>query len=834
MPSPNQLKEFERTWSAPAGWTEMLAAVNSQRLGIRFMVTALAFFAVGGVLALLMRIQLTVSDNTFMGPQTYNELFTMHGSTMMYLFAVPFIEGLALYLLPFMIGSRDVAFPRLTAFSYWTYLSGGLVFYASFLTGSVPDAGWFSYTPLSGPAYSGTGLDFWVMGLALVEVAGLAAAVEIVVTILKMRAPGMSLQRMPVLAWTLLVSGVMMIFAFTVLLVGSALLELDRAAGTRFFDPTRGGNSLLWQHLFWFFGHPEVYIMFLPATGVISTIVATSAQRPLAAYALVVMAVMLTGFVSFGLWMHHMYVTGLPELGLSFFAAASLMIGVASGIQIFAWIATMWGTRPKLTTHFLYVLGFFFIFVLGGFTGVMIAVAPFDWQVHDTFFIVAHFHYVLIGGVVFPLFAGVHYWIPKLGGRMLSEKLGRWGFWLTFAGFNLTFFPMHIMGLLGLPRRVYRYPESLQIDSYNIAATIGAFAMAAGFVVIVINILRSRRKGPPASGNPWHASSLEWSISSPPPVYGFLQPPVVRSRDPLWETETPPGDSAAERASAALAAAPVRWRATLGTDAITGRVVAIHVLAGPALTPFFAAVGLTLAFLGVLLKSYLLTPLGLIFAAACFVRWMYPRPEFAALLRESDVPARAGVPANVTGTQSTVWWGMIGLLTIVATAFGALFYSYFYLRLFSEFWPQGGLPKPELATGLRVYAPLVLSAATVRWTTRSFTRGRRGQMIAAMAATVLLWTVYLGLIAGHLTTQPFTMRDNAYASAFHIISLALATCVLAALTVAIACGVRVLRAKSRDDFYVLLPLQLAGLFGVFVAAMGAVVFAVLYLSPHWL
>jgi len=830
--SPEQREQFERLWGTPPGWWGVLVAVNSQRLGIRFMATASAFFAIGGALALLLRIQLTVPDNTFMGPQLYNELFTMHGSTMMYLFAVPFIEGLALYLLPFMIGSRDVAYPRLTAFSYWTYLFGGLVFYASFITGDVPDAGWFAYTPLSGPAYSGRGLDFWVMGLALVEVAGIGAAVEIVITLLKLRAPGMSIRRMPLFAWTVLVAGVMMIFAFTVLLVATALLELDRAAGTRFFEPAFGGNSLLWQHLFWFFGHPEVYIMFLPATGVISMIISTSAQRPLAAYSLVVMAVMLTGFVSFGLWMHHMYVTGLPELGLSFFTAASLMIGVASGIQIFAWIATLWGTRPQFTTHFLYVLGFFFIFVLGGFTGVMIAVAPFDWQVHDTFFIVAHFHYVLIGGVVFPLFAGAHYWWPKITGRLLGETLGRWSFWLTFVGFNLTFFPMHIMGLLGLPRRVYRYPASLQLEGYNIAATIGGFTMAAGFVVLVWNCWRSLRNGVAAGRNPWRSGSLEWSTESPPPQFGFLQPPVVHHREPLWGTAAPVLDPAAERASAALAAAPTDWRATLGTDTITGRVVAIHVLAGLSPAPFFAAIGLLVAFLGVLFKSYLLLPLGLVFATGCFVRWMYPVPAFVKILRESDVPERAGVPANVTGVQSTAWCGLLTFLIIGATAFGALFYAYFYLRLFSDVWPQGNIPLPDWLAGGWVYAPLLLSAGTIRLATFGFACESRGLLKVGLAATALFWVSYLGLVTHHLFTQPFNLQLNAYASAFHVISMAVVLFVLGALVLWSAAAVRVLRAERRSDFYVLLPLQLGALLGYFVAGAGAAVYGVLYVSPY--
>ncbi|MEX1099151.1 MAG: cbb3-type cytochrome c oxidase subunit I, partial [Bacteriovoracaceae bacterium] len=452
---------FEKTWATPSGVRGWASAVNNQVIGKRFIVTGLIFFLIGGALALLLRIQLAVSGNTFLGPDAYNELFTMHGSTMMYLFAAPFLEGLAVYFMPLMIGSRDLAFPRLSAFSYWAYLFGGLIFYASFFFGEVPDAGWFSYTPLSGPKYAGIGLDFWLLGLGLVEISGIATGVEIVVTILKFRAMGMSLNRMPLFVWTLLAMGLMIVFAFTTLLTATFMLELDRTVGTNFFNPNRGGSSLLWQHLFWFFGHPEVYIIFLPATGIVSTLVGAFSKRSIVGYNYVVAAIVVTAFVSFGLWAHHMFTTGLPELASGFFTAASLAIGIATGVQVFAWIATLWGSKPSFSTPMLYLLGFFFIFVLGGLTGIMLAVAPFDWQVHDTFFVVAHFHYVLIGGVVFPAIGGLYFWLPKITGKMLNEKLGKWGFWVAFVGFNATFFPMHIMGLLGMPRRVYTYQEEL-------------------------------------------------------------------------------------------------------------------------------------------------------------------------------------------------------------------------------------------------------------------------------------------------------------------------------------------------------------------------------------
>jgi cytochrome c oxidase subunit I len=524
---------FVETWSTPPGWIGWLMDVNNRPLGIRFMVTSIFFFLFAGVLGLLIRVQLMVSGNTFLGPAAYNQIFTMHGSVMMFLFAVPFLEGLALYILPLMLGSRDVAFPRASAFAYWTYLLGGLLFSFSFVIGAAPNAGWFAYTPLSASKFTGIGVDFWAMGLGMVELSGIVAGAEIVVTVLKLRAPGMTLDRMPIFAWTLLAAGLMSLFAFTTLLVASAMLELDRSFGTRFFDPAFGGTNLLWQHLFWFFGHPEVYIIFLPATGIVSMVVGTFARR-LLGYNWIVVAIILIAFVSFGLWVHHMYTTGLPELSTAFFAAASLMIAIASGTQVFAWIASLWGRRAPLNTPLMFVLGFLFIFVIGGMTGVMIAIPPFDWQVHDTFFIVAHFHYVLIGGAVFPALAGLYYWIPKFTGRLLNPWLGHASFWLTFVGFNLTFFPMHIMGLLGMPRRIYTYPAELGLDGMNMLATVGAFISATGSLLFLIDFVWSWRYGAPAGDDPWRGDSLEWSTSSPPPTYGFHAPPIVSSRHPLW------------------------------------------------------------------------------------------------------------------------------------------------------------------------------------------------------------------------------------------------------------------------------------------------------------
>jgi cytochrome c oxidase subunit I+III len=844
--SPQQLEQFTRTWQSRPGWGRWFAEVNNQPLGKRFMLTAVAFFIAGGVMAMLMRVQLTVSHNDFLGPQVYNQLFTMHGATMMYLFAVPFLEGLALYLLPFLLGSRDVAFPRLTAFSYWLYLFGGIVFYASFITGSVPDAGWFAYTPLSGPRYSessislfgittltmGGGLDFFLLGLSMVEIAGITAGVEIVVTILKFRAPGMSINRIPLFAWALLTAGVMIIFAFTTLLMATVLLELDRTVGTRFFDATAGGNSLLWQHLFWFFGHPEVYIIFIPATGIVSMVVSAFA-RQLAGYGLIAVAIIVTGFVSFGLWVHHMYTAGLPELSMNFFAAASLMIAVASGTQIFAWIASLWGTQPALKAPLLFVLGFIFIFVLGGLTGVMVAIVPFDWQVHDTFFIVAHFHYVLIGGAVFPILAGLHFWLPKITGRMLHEAMGIWSFWLTFIGFNVTFFPMHIMGLLGMPRRVYTYKSELGLDGYNILATIGAFVLAAGFLLFVFNFFWSQRRGRAASDNPWGGDSLEWSTPSPPPVYAFLTPPLVQGRHPLWgQRQHSELDPLAMRVRDAMAAAPSGWRATLSTDVMTAQPQAIQYLPGPSYVPLFASLGILIGAVGVLFKSYMLAPAGALVLTVSLCYWLRPKQALIDALRASDMTGRTGLPIFTTGPRSTAWWAMLCLVTILGTALVTTFYSYFYIWPYSEQWPQGDLPLPGLWISSVAFGLLALSGVAQFLASRSYARSDRTRLIIMLAALLAMAGLVVVLQTWELSRQGFSPTTNAYGSLFFVMHWVLMAYVLTGIGLQIAAIVRVPREIHDHERFTPLQMQVTAMYWYFLVAAGVVVYATLYLSPR--
>ncbi|MET3858607.1 cytochrome c oxidase subunit I [Rhizobium sp. OAE497] len=527
--------KLDHIWKTPAGLWGALSTVDHKIIGRRYIATAFVFLLLGGVLALAMRLQLSTPEARYISPDRYNQIFTMHGTNMMFLFAVPVMEAMGVYLVPLMLGTRNIAFPRLNAFSYWMFLAGGVLLWIAFALDVGPDAGWFAYVPLAGPQYgAGKRADIWAQMITFTEVSALAVSVEIVVTVFKQRAPGMSLDRIPLFVWSMLVTSFLVIMAMPAIMFASSTLILDRLVGTHFFNPAEGGDVLLWQHLFWFFGHPEVYIIFLPAVGMVSTMISTFARRPVFGYLALVMALISTGVLAFGLWVHHMFVVGLPRLGESFFTASSMAIAVPAGIQIFCWLATLWGGKPVLKTPMLFIIGFIITFVLGGLTGVMVASVPFDTQVHDTYFVVAHFHYVLVGGAVFPLLAAIYYWFPKFSGRMMSERVGRWVFGLIFTGFHLTFFPMHLLGLFGMPRRIYTYQPEMPWAGLNLFVSFSSLILAAGFLLFFIDVLRSARSGAIADENPWSASTLEWATTSPPCSYNFRRIPVVVDREPLW------------------------------------------------------------------------------------------------------------------------------------------------------------------------------------------------------------------------------------------------------------------------------------------------------------
>jgi cytochrome c oxidase subunit I+III len=608
-------RALEDTWHARRGFRGWLTSVDHKSVGKRYIVTAFVFFLLGGIDAALMRAQLARPENNLIGPDVYNQLFSVHGTTMMFLFAVPIMTGLGIYFVPLMVGARNIAFPRLNAYGYWVYLIGGLLLYAGLFTNTGPDTGWFSYVPLAGPGFSpGKRVDIYAQTVTFTEISALISSVEIIVTVFRHRTPGMSLNRLPLFVWAQLVTAFMIMFAMPWVATASLFLAMDRLIGTHFFNPAEGGDALLWQHLFWFFGHPEVYIIFVPALGMVSQIVSAFTRREIFGYPAMVLALVMNGFLSFGLWVHHMFTTGLPQLGGSFFTAASVMIAIPSGVQIFCWIATIWGGRPRLRTPLLFVLGFVALFVIGGVTGVMVASVPFDTQAHDTYFVVAHFHYVLLGGAVFPLFGAFYYWFPKVTGRMLSERIGRWHFALFFIGMNVTFFPMHLLGLDGMTRRVYTYLPETGWGPLNLLASIGAAIIATSVVLFLVNVARSLRTGEPAGDNPWDAESLEWATSSPPPSYNFLHMIVVQGRSALWSR------TADRPVVTGLRTDMHEVLLTTTMDAIPD---ARHRHPGPSAAPLFAALAT-----GALFITLIFTPWGLPIGAAlmipAMVSWAWP------------------------------------------------------------------------------------------------------------------------------------------------------------------------------------------------------------------
>ena len=535
--APGSSEGFPRV-RRPEGLLSWVSSVDHKQIGIMYIVTALIFFIVGGLEATLMRMQLARPNNTLLSPQVYNQLFTMHGTTMVFLMGMPMLIGFGNYLVPLMIGASDMAFPRLNAFGFWLLLFGGLLIYFSFVAGGAPDAGWFSYTPLSERPYSSTGgVDYWVLGLLVTGIGSVLAAINFIVTVLTMRAPGLTMRRLPLFVWMTFVNSFLILFALPVLNAALAMLFIDRQFNAHFF--ARGGSPLLWQHLFWAFGHPEVYILILPAFGMISEVIPVFSRKPIFGYEVVAGSTVAIAFLSYGVWAHHMFASGLGHTWDVLFGASSSLIAIPTGIKIFNWTATMWGGAIRFTVPMLFAVTFLVTFTIGGISGVTFAVFPIDWQTTDTYYVVAHFHYVLVGGTLFAVFAGFYYWFPKVTGRMLNHRLGLWHFWLNFIGFNLTFFIQHILGLIGMPRRVYTYPDLPGWGIMNLISSVGAVISALSLLVLIWNIIVSLRNGEPAGDNPWNAWTLEWATTSPPPPHNFDQLPPIHGRRPLWDLAHP-------------------------------------------------------------------------------------------------------------------------------------------------------------------------------------------------------------------------------------------------------------------------------------------------------
>ena len=736
--SEGELKELERVWCAPRKW-EYFTAVNNNYVGLYYVAAALLFFLLAGILALGMRIQLAAPLQTILPPHTYNQFFTMHGTVMMFLFAVPMVEAIGILLLPQMLAARDLPFPRLSAYAFWAYLVGGLSFFASLFIGLAPDGGWFMYPPLVSKPYSpGINTDFWLLGIGFIEISAIAGAIEIIVGVLRTRAPGMTLDRMPIFAWAMLVFAVMIIVAFPSVIVATLLLELERAFNWPFFDALRGGDPLLWQHLFWFFGHPDVYIIFLPAAGLTSMMVAAIARTELVGYRLVVMAMVGTGFISFGVWAHHMFTVGMPRVSTGMFSAASMAVSIPAGIQLFAWIATLASGRIRWTTPALFTVGAMLVFTMGGLTGVMVAFVPFDWQAHDSYFIVAHLHYVLMGGMVLPMFAAFYFWTPMVSRQPLSERLGKWVFGLMFAGLHLAFFPMHLSGLLGMPRRVFTYLPSSPLNLMNALSTSGALLFAAAVLLFLFDLVRSFRWAPSEgnAGNRFDAGTLEWL---PTGLYSVRSIPVVKSRYPLWDDCSLTKD--VEKGRYFLPGSATGLRETIVTSPIMAEPQYLEIMPGPSPWPFWAAVATAFFFLALTVQAYGFSLVSGVAMILCTMRWLW---ETDRPIRKRGVDVGAGIflPTYSVGRDSHGWWAMNILFAVMATMLFVLFFAIAYLRgVHPEGWSDPPWASLILIVPLNLWAA-ALAVAAVRILARRRHAGRTTWVLLALAPLALAAGLY--------------------------------------------------------------------------------------------
>ncbi|MCW5717661.1 MAG: cbb3-type cytochrome c oxidase subunit I [Bauldia sp.] len=824
---PGEEEALRRAWAAPKG-IKVLSEINNSYIGLYYVATAVFFFIFAGILALLIRAQLALPDSDVVSPDLYNQLFTMHGTVMMFLFAVPAVEAVGVLLLPNMLGARDLPFPRLSAYAFWAYFIGGTAFLGSLFLDIAPRAGWFMYPPLSGMEFTpDISADLWLLGIGFIEISAIAGAIEIIVGVLRTRAPGMTLGRMPVFGWAMLVFGAMIVFAFPSMIVATLLLELERAFDWPFFIAERGGDSLLWQHLFWFFGHPEVYIIFLPAAGMVSMMVPTIVRHGLVGYRLVVLALSATGLISFGLWVHHMFATGLPRIAMAFFSAAGMLVAIPSGIQVFAWIATLASGRFRPSAPAFFLLGALLVFVIGGLTGVMVAIVPFDQQVHDTFFIVAHLHYVLIGGMVMPFLGAIYYWTPAVSRKTLSDRTGRIVAILFFTGVNVTFLPMHLTGLIGMPRRVYTYPEALGWGALNLLSSLGAVIIAASVLLFLVDLARNFRPTMrKTAGNVYGAGTLEWVATG---INGFRSIPRVERREPLWADETLANEI--EAGAWYLPNTATGHRETIVTSTVDARPQYILTLPGPGWSPVVAALFTAAFFLLLTVKATTIAAICGLVAVASILVWMWgadrgPRPA---------VPIGGGInlPIDIAGRHSHARLGTLVLMLVLSAIFAGLLFAYVYLWITDAAWPPAGIA-PTSAGGVAGSALLLVAAAGLflaagRFLPRPGTGtgvlpslGMGLSAIALLAASALdIW---------NLADAGVTPSGSAYGAAVFVIAsgqalLALALAVVTGLLVAKALVGRI-NAERRLSF------EVGRLLVLYAAGQGLVALVVIHLFPR--
>jgi cytochrome c oxidase subunit I+III len=736
-------------WTPPAGW-RYFSEVNNMRVGPWYVGAAGVFFLFGGVLALLMRIQLALPNNDFLSAGQYNQIFTLHGSIMMFLFAVPIFEAVSILLMPQMLGARDLPFPRLSAFGFWGFLIGGTFLCGSIFFNAAPAGGWFMYPPLTTGYQPGIGADIWLLGFSFIEVAAIAAAVELIVGVLKCRAPGMRINLIPLYCWYVLVAAAMVLFAFPPLIAGTILLELERAFHWPFFDATRGGDPLLWQHLFWIFGHPEVYIIFLPSVALVAMIVPTFARRPIIGYSWIVLAAVGTGFLSFGLWVHHMFTTGLPGISLALVSAASMAVAIPTGVQFFCFLATLLAGRVITSVPLLYVFGGLATFVIGGLTGVMVAVVSFNFQAHDTFFIVGHLHAVLIGGTIFPLVAGAYYFFPIATGKKLSDRLGRRAFWLMFTGFNVTFLPMHFTGLRGMPRRVFTYPEGLGFDALNLVSSIGAFVLAAGFAIFVWDLVRPKGRQSFSERNPWGAGTLEWLQEMPAKAWGFRSLPEIDSRYPLWDQPNVQRD--VDEGRFYMPDAEEMKRELMVTTIIDAQPVQCLRVPGPTFLTLIAAIFTGGVFFFPIFKWWWWTAISAALLLGALVAWLWTGTALIPEKEDKDVGLGLKLPLYASGSQSVGWWAMFITMLADITAFVSLVFGYFFFWTIHRDFP----PVPTQGPGVlwpSIALVLLLGAWLLTMLSRRLNHGAN-----TIAVIVSLLTAAISALAGGaaLVAGPWT------------------------------------------------------------------------------